>query len=44
MSPNLPEGQSILVRTDFTDDAAWRALVQVRQAAITTVDKLEFDS
>ncbi|MBY4211970.1 hypothetical protein HQO42_23750 [Rhodococcus fascians] len=55
MSPNLPHGQSILVRTDFTDDAAWRTLMQdaqaVRaqpggfdaQAVLTTVDDREFD-
>lgn len=50
MSPNLPQAQSILVRTDFTDDAAWRALLQDAQAVhadaqavLTPVDDREFD-
>lgn len=55
MSPNLPQGQSILVRTDFTDDAAWRALLQDAQAVhtdtagfdaqavLTPVDNRDFD-
>lgn len=55
MPPNLPQAQSILVRTDFTDDAAWRALLQdaqavhadpagvEAQAVLTPVDDREFD-
>ncbi|QIH98781.1 hypothetical protein BH92_01900 [Rhodococcoides fascians A21d2] len=42
MSPNLPPAQSILVRTDFTDDSAWRTLMQDAPAVLTTVDDREF--
>ncbi|MGW4329925.1 DUF6924 domain-containing protein [Nocardia sp. NPDC004573] len=51
MARTLPEGESLLVRTDFTDDAAWaRALTAViasydedAMTELTPVDDMTFD-
>ena len=51
MTRELPDGQSLLIRTDFSDDARWSDTVEAATqptdegflAGLTVVDDAEFD-